>query len=235
MKISELFRQLSLGELSNLSLSNSGSGTILETKHPQLILYTNTALSALHSKFVLKQQELIVELVDEITTYELISKYAQSAADDTVDFAYINDTPDNPFKDDIIRVLAVWGPTGKLPLNDPDHPRSLFTPTPLKLQVPNPISSLPLSLVYQANHPRLLDTGDNLVDQDIILPHYLDNALRKRVAAEVYSHMSGQENTMKGLEFQAAYEADCALITENDLANQSTQSSHTKLEQRGFV
>jgi hypothetical protein len=41
MKIVDLFRQLSFGELSNLALGNSGSGTIVDEKQPQLVQYVN--------------------------------------------------------------------------------------------------------------------------------------------------------------------------------------------------
>lgn len=240
MKISDLFRQLSFGELSNLAISNSGDGTIVEAKWPQLIQYTNDALTALHTRFVLSEKEIVIEQMENITRYQLRSEHSESTG--TGDELYIKDTPEDPFKDDLIRVLEVWGIAGyKLPLNNQEASNSLFTPTPLVLQVPEPVAGDPLSIVYQAKHALLLDLVPeedpeyDLLDQIIDIPHYLENPLQQWVASKVFSHMNGQENLLKSQEYLAAYEADCLGIEQRDLANQTWHTSHTKLEQRGFV
>lgn len=234
--ISSLFKKLSYGELSNLAISNSGSGTILEAKYPQLIDYANEALTALYSRFLLSEKELIIEQVAEETRYNLTSKYAVfGGADSGVEHHYIIDQTEAHFKDDLIRVLEVWGTNGKFVLNDQAFEHSLYTPTPLLLQVPYPIDGEPLSVVYQAKHPALVDTGGTVLTQDVVLPYYLENAFQKMIASEVFSHMGGPENIMKSQEYLAAGEKDLLLIEEKDLANQTTHTSHTKLEQRGFV
>lgn len=240
LKISDLFRQLSYGELSNLAISNSGSGTIVDEKHPQLIQYTNEALLALHSRFVLAEKELILEQVADETRYHLTSKYAENAgAGSGVPHHYIKDEEEAPFQDDLIKVLSVWGVDGKYPLNDEGAPNSLFTPTPLLLQIPEPVAGMPVSVVYQAKHVLLrdmaLDEEDDLLDQIIEIPHYLENALQQLISSKVFSHMNGQENILKGQEYLGAYEADCSAIEQRDLANQTFHTSHTKLENRGFV
>ena len=240
LKISDLFRQLSYGELSNLAISDSGSGDIIEAKWPQLIQYTNEALTALYSRFVLSEKELVVEQVAGETRYPLTSTYAVfGGAGSGVPNHFILDTVDAPFKDDLIRVLAVWDANGNYPLNDKGNDLSLFTPTPLTLQVPTPVADGLLSVGYQAKHPALLDeiTEDvtNLLDQTVDLPFYFENALQQLVAYKVFCHMNGQENIMKGQEFLAAYEADCLRTEQLDLANQTTYTGHDKLEERGFV
>jgi hypothetical protein len=253
MLLSALFRRLSFGELSNLAISNSGSGTIVEAKYPQLIQYVNTALIDIFTRFVLSEKEVIIEQVEGLTMYHLLAKH--SATVGTEVNKYIIDSEEDTFRDDIaIRIREVWGvanPTNpaeddeveedpiKFPLNDAEHDYSLFTPSPLSLQVPEPVAGEPLSIIYQAYHPPLVDEEDEevteLLDQVIDIPHYLDNALTKRVASEVFSHMNGQENILKGQEYLAAYEKACFEIEERDLANQSAHTSHDKLEQRGFV
>jgi len=235
MNISDFLRQLSFGELSNLSISNSGSGVIIEGKHPQLIMYMNTALTAVYSRFVLRQEEIIVTLETTITRYELLSKYTVSANDPTVTVHYITDTVANPFQDDLIRVLEVWDQYGKVPLNDADNTGSVFTPNPLVLYVPTPVNAEPLTLIYQAEHAQLLDTGAGYLNQEIVIPHYLHNAFRKRVAHEVYSHMSGVDNIMKGQEYLAGFEVDCLTVEQRDLASQSAHGSLAKFDERGFV
>lgn len=237
MKISELFRQLSYGELSNLAISNSGSGDIAVEKHPQLIQYANDGLTALHSRFLLIEKDLLIEQVAHITSYHLKSRYAVNAGETSGElYHYIRDRPEAPFEDDLVRVLAVFHVSGApYALNDTEVMGSLFTPSPLILQVPEPVAGQPLAVTYQAKHPKLLDQGVGLLDQEIDIPHYLENALQQFIAARVFQHMGGQENLLTSQGYDMAFERDCQGIEIQDLANQSTSTSHTKLEQRGFV
>ncbi|AZO48057.1 hypothetical protein [Mesorhizobium sp. M4B.F.Ca.ET.058.02.1.1] len=105
MKIVDLFRQLSFGELSNLAISESGSGQIILEKRPQLVQYTNDALLAIYSRFLLSEKDLLIELVNQITNYHLIPKYAETSGSD-VDWPYIKDLPDEPFTGDLIKILG---------------------------------------------------------------------------------------------------------------------------------
>jgi hypothetical protein len=238
MKIEDLFRELSLGELSNLAISNEGSGEIAVNKQPQMIQYVNDALVQLYSRFVLNEKELLIEQVENITQYHLRLRYTESAGDVGYDH-YIKDTG-NPFPNDLIRILAVWDANGcKLPLNDSADCDSLFTPMPDTLQVPTPSAGDILSVVYQARAPKLSDRVDDgeieLLQQEFELPVIFENALKQYVTHKVFFHMGGQENVVKASGYLNAYEADCALVEQRDLANQTVHTSHTKLEQRGFV
>lgn len=235
MKIEDLFRQLSFGELSNLSISDSGSGLIIEAKHPQLIQYLNDGLLALYSRFMLKEKDILIEQVAHIPNYHLKLKYAESTGS-KVPYPYIKDLPDEPFEEDVIRILTVtnaWGE--KYTLNDVADADSLFTPQPDVLQVPNPVAGEPLAISYQARHRKLVDDGEDVLFQDIEVPFYLENALRLYVAYKVFSHMNGQENILKSQEYMGTYEATCLDVEARDLVNQTYHTSHRKLEQRGFV
>jgi len=238
MKVIELFRQLSYGELSNLSVSRSGSGEILQEKWPQILQHTNDGLLALFTRFILREKHVLIEQVAHITNYHLHPKFAESSAS-TAEFPYIKDMPEEHFIDDVVKILRVQSVEGwPYPLNDAGREDSLFTPQPHVLQVPRPIAGDPLSVVYQAQHPLLDDRlggPDNVLDQIIHLPHYLENALKMYIAHKVFSHMNGQENLIKSQELLAAYEAFCRDVEQRDLVNQTTHTTHSKLEQRGFV
>jgi hypothetical protein len=127
----------------------------------------------------------------------------------------------------------------KLPLNDQEHPCSLFTPKPDEIQVPDPQAGwdqgIPLGVVYQARHPVLLDQGDDLLEQEIDIPFFLEPALQAFIGYKTFSHMNGQENLLKSQEYFQVYENICSKIEDKDLANQTIHTSHSKLEQRGFV
>jgi hypothetical protein len=249
MELSTLFRQLSYGELSNLAISASGSGTIITSKQPQLVHYINDALTAIYTRFVLSEEEVIIEQIEGRTLYPLLAKHSQTTGDADEDDLFIVDNVEEPFLDNlVIRIKEVWGTLETwnsekhihFPLNDSEARFSLFTPSPLVLQVPEPIGGEPLSVIYQGYHPRISEdlVGDPAaidLDQVINLPYYLNNALQQLVASKVYSHMNGQENLLKGQEYLMAYESACSEIEQKDLANQTWHTSHIKLEQRGFV
>lgn len=232
MKLEELFSRLSRDELSNLSIGNEGRGYIKEEDVPKLVAYVNDGLLQLFSRFVLNEKQLLIEMVRHITNYHLIPKYAESTGA-MVDWPYIKDLPDEPFKGDVIRILEVHDSLGrKLPLNDKEDPNSLFTPKPLMLQVPRPLAGQSLAVLYQARHEPL---DDEDLEQEINLPFTLEGALQSYVAYKVYNNMNGQENTLKAQEHRANYESICLGIQERDLVNETFSTSHDKLHNRGFV
>lgn len=237
MKISDLFRQLSFGELSNLSISNSGSGELDIKQHPKMIHYTNDGLLALYSRFILREKEVIIEQKTGVTEYLIDLNHTESQNESGFDH-YIKDAED-PFEDDLIKILEAWDYKGsKYFLNDVGQASSLFTPKHNMLQVPMPIDEEPISVVYQARAPKLIDVpaeGLDLVDQEFDLPVILEKTLKQYIAYKVFSHMNGQENIIKGQEYLGAYEADCSLAEQRDLVNQTIHTSHSKLEQRGFI
>ena len=234
MQLEELFRRLSFGELSNLSIGSEGSGSIPEESHGKVIQYANEALLRIYSRFLLKSKDLIIEQVRHITNYQLHKQFAESSGSD-VKWPYIKDLPDEPFTEDVIKILAVFDGDGcKLPLNDRENKNSLFTPQPDVLQVPTPKAGIPLGVEYQARHP-VLNTEDKYLSQELEVPFYLEGALQSFVAHKVFSHMGGGDNLVKSQEHEAAYEKICLEVLDKDLGNTTAHTSHSKLELRGFV
>ncbi|MEQ1950937.1 hypothetical protein [Mesorhizobium sp. CN2-181] len=235
MKIADLFRRLSYGQLSNLSISNNGSGEIVEAKHPQMIQYANEALLNLYTRFVLKEKNLLIQQVEGITSYHLERKFAETSGSDAP-HRYIKDLPDEPFMGDSIRILAVYDEFGrKMRLNDQEDPASLFTPSLNELQIPRPEHGRPLGITYQARHPELDDRPGKIINQEIILPFIFEAPLQNFIGYLTYCHMNGQENIVKGQEYLGAYEAKCVEVEQRDLVNQTFHTSQDKLDDRGFV
>lgn len=235
MRIADLFRLLSYGELSNLDLSGEGSGTIKEERQPQLINYINEGLLKLYTRFPLLQKDLIIELQSDILVYPLRLEYAETVGSD-VPFPFIKDRPGREFTGDVIKILEVHSSCGsELPLNDKGNPRSLFTPQPDVLQVPYPKAGTAIGVQYQARHPKLLDKGRGMLLQTIEVPFFLESALQNFVAHKVYSHMNGAENTAKSQEFEVHFERICTEVEQRDTVNQTFGTTQYKLEMRGFV
>jgi hypothetical protein len=235
MKIAELFRRLSFGELSNLALSFDGTGDIVDGKQEMLVNHTNEALLRLFSRFILLEKDVIIEMSGNRTSYPLLARYAELnvSSPETPEHRFIKDGLHTPFTDDVIKILSVYDYVGaKFPLNDVEHPFSMFTPSPNTLQVPVPHNKVALSVTYQARHP-LIDPAASL-DQEIDIPFTMEGALQSYIAHLVYSHMNGQENLVKSQECEAKYEKICLDIEDKDLGNQTFQTSNVRFEKRGW-
>lgn len=235
MQVSTLFRKLSRAELSNLHISNEGSGQIQTSAIPKLIGYTNDALTTLFSRFMLSEKSVIVEMVAHITQYHLLPKYAESS-ESNEPYHYIKDMMRDRFEGDVVKITEVYDSLGRRRvLNDRDNRLSLFTPTPITLQVPLPIEGEALGVSYQANHRALREEGDNVLGQYIDIPTIFERPLQSYVAYKVYSHMNTEEQKKIAQEHFNTFESICVQIEEEDHANNSTSSSQDKLDARGFV
>lgn len=234
MQVSELFTRLSYGVFSNLSIGMEGNGTIQTDKKPKIVGYLNEALLKLYSRFVLKQSELILMQDVSLRLYRLTAENALSNTSPAPgQVLFIQDTTLQPFPGDLIKILEVYDDCGCIqPLNDAEHPSSLFTPQTDVLQIPKPLPGKPLSVIYQARHSVI---GSNDYTAVIDIPATLEVALASYIAYLTYSHMNGQEHAVKAAEHLGLYEATCAEVTGRDLVNGSSSQTNTRFENRGWV
>lgn len=233
MLVSDAFKRLSYGLLSNLSMSNDGSGEIADNSKNKLVGYMNDALDRLYTRFCLLEREVMLRQYLHITQYHLDKRFAVENPDrPSSNYPYILDLPAEPFSDDAVKILEVYDEAGcRLPLNDADDFTSLFTPYPTTLQVPNPKDGRPLSVRYQAIHPTL-EFG--AYTTEIKLPAILESPFLTLVAHFVFSHMNSAESTVKGQEHFATYERLCAEIEGKGNAEISGPSTSNKFQVRGF-
>lgn len=239
MDVLELLKRLSYGELSGLAVGGDGAGVIPEDTKPRIIAYANEALLRLHSRFMLRENLVMIKQVEHLTYYYLLKRFARSQID--VDptknppHSYILDSVEEPFQDDVIKILGVTDHHSRpMVLNDTENGLSLFTPQPNLLQIPSPLHDDLLAITYQARHPQLEyehpDFGCQLID----LPYTLEGALTAYIAYKVFSHMNGQENAAKANEHMQVYEGICAEVTQMDLVSQTQIASSCKFRVRGF-
>ena len=233
MNIEDLFRNLSYGELSNLALSGEGSGNIVESARPKIIMYANDALTRLHTRFPLRTKDVLVEMYAHITNYHLLPRYARNTSPQVEKYAYILDLPLEPFIDEVIQIESVFDTHGcSIPLNDDGNPRSVFTPQSKVLQVPHPVAGAALNVVYRTKHDNL---EHEKLDQPIFLPETLHSAFTAYIAYKVYSHMNTVEATNKAQEHLAFYESVCGEVNQHDTLNGSVSTTNQRFEERGWI
>lgn len=236
MNVEKFFSNLAFGKLANLSMAGSGepNGDIEVAARPQVMHAVNEGLTRLYSRFVLKENDVIISLRDHITKYYLSSLYSEALYPQPgVEIPYILDTPAQPFSNDVIRIMSVYDSIGrKVPLNDDNNARSVFTPQFNMLQVMKPENGKLLNVVYQAKHPQLsVDHPQDLIQ----LPDVLHGALEAYTAYLVYSSINTQEAVAKAAEYMNLYEMLCSEVEMKDTVSNSTSITTTKFEERGWV
>ena len=235
MNITELFSSLAYGELSNLALSGDGNGLITPAKKPQLVYFINEALIDIHTKFNLKEDTLMLRIVEGKTQYFLDKAFSSTGFDPQVaDFPYIEDSVSWPFKGYVLKVLSIDSSSGcSRPINDSEHIYSVFLPKPKELQVPFFGDDEMLAVHYQAlPEPVGIGVDDNA---EIVLPSVLHNALRAYVASKVYGTMNTVESLTVSQMHMANYASLCSQIVEYDSLNLSTSTTSAKFHTRGWV
>ena len=233
MNIAELFQGLSYGELSNLAMSEEGSGCIRPKDQPRVLAAADEALLLLHSKFVLTTKDLWIQCRKHISYYHLDGRFAESNTASLEDNLYIKDLLGDPFENDVIKVISVFDSNEcRLPLNDAEQPLSVFTPQAKMIQVVNPVEGNLLNVLYQAKHlPLNLAT----LTQEIFLPEVLYSALRGYIADRMHSSIGTPEASAKAMEHLGNYDAMCQTMVDHDLVNTSSSTTNIRFQRNGWI
>jgi len=248
MKLSEVFRQLSYGELSQLNIGNTGAGEIKDADYDRLVAAINLGLTALHTRFPLSRKILELQLVLGTSTYFLTRDFAVSNEESAEDPKYILDTNDSPFMDELLKVLEVKTAAGYLlPLNINGEEWSLHTPSISSLQVPTgihtPDTETPadyvtdtLLVTYQANHVYLpVGVGEYRADTvEIALPYAYLEPLLYYVASRMHNPLGMVNEFHMGNSFSAKYEIACQNLEKHNISVDQVGTS-TKFQNRGWV
>jgi hypothetical protein len=246
MKLSTIMNQLTQGEFAQLSIGGQPTGEINAINYPQIAAHINLGLTALYTRFNLKQRRVVINLQPGLTRYLLNSKYAQSATLSQEPVKYLADLND-PFTDDVIQIQAVLTDAGdELYLNKWAEPYSVMTPSQTTLDVPSIIVNGALDMPeelrtenlivqYQATHTDINeDTGlDFPEDMDVDLPNTHLTALLYFVAGRFNTPLGAADGFHAGNNYATMYEAEC-LRLENKGMVIVQQADNNLFRQKGW-
>jgi len=235
MKLKDFLEELSWGEFSNIHLGLDGVGGIDPAKVPLVVAILNDGLVQMYSQFMLKEGNVLIEMKDNITHYLLDSKYAESRYDPLlVAYPYIKDTIEDPFKDDVLKILEVVDQDGThYPINNHEHSFGVFITDKLNvLQIPKPRDGVGLGIRYQAAHARL--DADSL-DDELSIPLPLRAALKYYIASRIYRAMNGETSLGVASVYEAKYKEVLAEVSMSDSLSTSEVRATDKFTLRGWV
>lgn len=232
-KLSEVYKALALSTLKSAGFITDDKIGIEPWGKPEVLALINEGLTRLHSRFVLKTNNCIVEMREGRTDYPLQSKYAYESFDPSkAQYPFIMDSPKEPFLDDVIKILIAYDNKGiRRKLNDDHDKNGLFTPRPDVLQCMWPRHMEAINVMYQAKHPTLTDDEEQEVD----LPETLYSALENWVGYRYHTGLNTSESTAKAAEYLQLYESLCGEVVDMDLANGSLSNTNILFERRGWA
>lgn len=248
MKLSEIFTQLTYGELSQISWGGEVTGEITPANYIKVIPHINLGLTALHKRFCLKESRLTLALQAGQVTYPLKKIYAVNNSASIELVRTILDTAQEPFIENILKVERIYTDDGlELELNNHADPFSIFTPSfnilrvPVamvtdSLDIPEMYQTDTLSIAYRANHFDINEnTGlDDPEETDVDLPYSHLEALLFFVASRIHMPIGIQNTFHDGNNYAAKYEAECQRLEVANLrVDQGSQS--TNLRRGGWV
>lgn len=233
MKVSELFANLSYGELNGLSLALDGNGDIAPDRKAGIVRYANETLTMLYNKFTHNTSYVKLALQEDVTDYVLHSDNALS----TSPAGYIQDSVENPFLNDVLKITTIRatdsdGNSFPVRLNELSAPNAVRTLSYNSFRVDQPVAGHIFEIEYQANHPHLSIPVNE--DQEIVIAPLLEEALLSRIAAKVYMGIGGEDAVTKARAFFQNYEYITSLATGRDMVQESVSDSQDKLDRGGW-
>lgn len=229
MNIGDLFQRLSFGELSNLSLAEGGSGFIALDQQDKLVSHANAALTQIYSRFAHKTYYVTFALDAGRETYKV-------AADDTA----LQDP--GSFPGSVIKIIGAKilddpattdDESETLGINHRRGNRSIKIGAHDAIRVEDPKDGEILEVEYRGRHRKLTVPAD--LAEEINIHPALEEALEANVAARVYSSMNGEGNMIKSKDLFNAYEVACAIVSAEDLLNETGIDEFDRLRAAGWV
>ena len=234
MKLIDIFNQLTYGELFQLAVGGADASGILPEDYPQIMTHINLALLEMYKRFPLKINEVTVQQYEQLTTYYLDSRYAESNLESTEEIKYITDSVYKPFQDDVLRIEQIYDECGaELFVNDTSKYWSVYVTEFNAIHVPLPDSNNAMDVSYRAAPVKLPLTGFDPETLDVALPLSHLEPFLLYIAARYYAGMPGTE-AVKGAGYMAKYEMACQRIIQLNLVP-TDNTANTKLERTGWV
>lgn len=234
MLLSEIFEQLAYGELANTILGGDDQQeTIPSDKYIKVIPAINAALDALHARFELRTNSVLLMQSADTTEYTLSRKFAYTNNLSTASFKYLRDTNEKPFIDDVIRIDRIVDSEGcPVYINDESKCSSVYLPMFDTIEFPKTSEGALFNVIYQAKHPKLIMTGD-VLNQLVNIPvAYLD-ALLAYVGYRIYKNRKSLTSESPSNNYYGIYQAECARFENKSPIN--TISSTKQVGDSGWV
>lgn len=248
MKLQEVFDQLSVGELCQISIGGQEPGVLNGENYAKIIPHVNLGLAAIYKRFYLKEGRLKIGLQDGQVVYPISLSVAVSNTRSTAPVKWLLDSISAPFKEDILKIERVLGSLGnEFPLNDIGNEYSLTTPNSQTLRVPEGLvtagmefpddwKTSTLEVIYRANHNKIVVPLGYFdpARVEIELPYTHLEPLLWFIASRVNNPIGMGQEFNAGNQYYQKYELACQQLEVSNFQI-DLGSSNTRLRDNGWV
>jgi len=237
MKLSEIFNQLTYGELSLVTQGTGDIDGVGGLDQTRVLHHINTALIELYGRFALKLGKVRVNLQTGQRSYLLEENFLlTSTSNEPV--KYLDDSVGEPFTNEVFQCIErIYDDLGnELSLEEGSYQKSLFTLNTRTLVVPEDLDSVYVDVMYRAGHPLLVKagTGWNPLNVEVELPTAYLQALLYYVAGRMANPKGVVNDLHEGNNYMALFEAECQRLDNRNL-ELSTSSENLRLCRNGWV
>lgn len=220
MLVRDILEQLAFSELAHTNIGGDSDTEVTEqSKYLQVIPAINSALEALHTRFELKFNNILLEQVGHIATYYLRKDYAESS-NSGQEFKYLKDSTITPFLGDIIRIDRVIDDCNTAVfVNNESECSSVFLPTYDSIEFPAPVHGRVFNIIYQANHKKLAIEGVDVPNQEVVLPPAFNEALLAYIGYRVYKNRKSLNGESPSNNYFSIYQSECARLESKNAVN----------------
>lgn len=207
------FDLLATGELSNIKLSRTATGSLAEEEYYKVAGHINLGVLELYKRFKLSQGELVIHACPEVNEYFLRTD-RMAAINNMNQRTYIENFNNNETTINIIEVIDVFDDLGnKLNVNDRyAKPRIIQLGTDI-LQISQFDSPRQFSVVYQSYPDKIIvDENFEADEYEYDIPPSIIEPLLYYIAARTYKPMGSNDSTVnadKSVNYQQQYELSC--------------------------
>jgi hypothetical protein len=244
MVLQDLFDTLAGGEFAQLSLANSVTGSIKEEAYPKIVNAINRSLREVYKKLLLKKKKILLYQQTGVSRYYLRADYLGDVGSMGSDM-YIVEDEDDPFTDDLIRILGIVtddadGEEVDVPLNPTYLVEALTIRTAAfdTLDLITTGTSQIFTIEYQATYPKILITED--FDPEVVYlyyPPFIEEALTNYIASLLVKGKVTKASEGEGYAtntFTYKYDKAIQKLIDLGLAESATPTD-TRFENRGWV
>ena len=228
--LQQLFNMLTTGPYANTTFS--GTDSILKEAHyDKVVNLINLGVVEIYKRFKLLENELILQVVPEVTRYYLrADRVAPAGA--TTPTLYIEESTGVDGFLNVIEITSVYDAYGlELPINNNKSVPKIIQLAPDILQITGTVVAQALSIVYQSYPNKIV------VDEDFYPASYelnisdiIIDPLLLYIAAKTFKPMGANDSTAnadKSASYEQQYELACQKLSMYGLSLQDTDERDT--------
>lgn len=214
MLLQEVFDQLCVAELNNISVVDQVTKKINPADYAKVATAINAGLTQLHTRFLLRKGELDVQLHPDVRTYQLAARNMVATDGEASATKYV--WPSTDFRDNLLKIQQVFDDCGReLSMNNHSSYLSVSETAIDTIVVPENLydkhNVRKLRIVYRQNHKMIPTCCDDLEPDcyGLTLPRSHLWALCLFVAARMHIPIGLQDATYSGNSFMSLFGAEC--------------------------